>query len=124
MKLLDILITDKKINKDQLSALCKQWFKEMVKVVVDIEKKKIGIGGGLHADAEDLMVQSGSLQEHLWGANIYPHRSPEKRIEYTAFINIRPNQDNPSMVILNQDIKNKVEAVIKELVISDEEFLV
>ena len=121
---MDILITDKKIDQGKLVSLCKQWSGEMVKVVVDIEKKKIGIGGGLHADAEDLMIQSGSLQEHLWGANVYPNRLPEKRIEFTAFINIRPNQDNPSMVILNQEIRNKVEAVIKELVISDEESFV
>ena len=121
---MDILITDKKINKENLSALCKQWFGEMVKVVVDVEKRKVGIGGGLHADAEELMLQSGSLQEHLWGANVYPHRSPEKRIEYSAFINIRPNQDNPSMIIQNQDIKDKVDAVIKGLIISDEESFV
>ena len=96
----------------------------MVKVVVDIEEKKIGIGGDLHADAEALLIEEGSGQNKIWGANVYPWNPPEKRIECTAFINIRTNQDNPSMLILDHSITDKVESIIKELVISDEESLV
>jgi hypothetical protein len=57
------------------------------------------VGGELHADAEALLLETGSEQADLWGANYYPGRGEEECLEYTALINIRPAQGNRSMEV-------------------------
>jgi hypothetical protein len=119
-----IIITDKKISPEQLKILCDQWFGDMVKVVADIEKQVIGIGGELHADAEKELIATESKPQDLWGANFYPWLSPENRIDFTALINIRPNQDNPAMEILNENIKSRMQQIIEQLILASNERLV
>lgn len=121
---MQIIITNTKISTLQIKELCEQGFRDMVKVVVDIEKGIVGIGGELHADAEALLLERGSDQKHLWGANFYPYHSPDERISYTALINIRPHQDNPSLEILDETIKRKVKVIIEKLVLNPDEKLV
>ncbi|HEX9731503.1 MAG TPA: DUF5674 family protein [Thermoanaerobaculia bacterium] len=87
----NILIIDRKIDAAQLKRLAEASFVDMVKYVVDVRRRVLGVGGGLHADAEQLLLESGSRQADLWGANYYPGRGPEGCIEYTALINIRPS---------------------------------
>ncbi len=119
-----ILITSEKISNGQLKSLCEAWFGDMVKVVIDIEKECVGIGGDLHADAELLLLQKGSRQGMIWGANLYPWHEPDKRIEYTALINIRPHQDNPSMEIGDPHIREKIRKIMESLVLRADEKLV
>ena len=49
----DIIVTNKKIKARQLKLLCENWFGDMVKIVVDVERYWIGVGGELHSDAEE-----------------------------------------------------------------------
>jgi hypothetical protein len=68
-------------------------FEDMIKIVVDVENEIIAMDAELHADLEQLLMENGSRQEVLWGANIYPDKgknSPDF-IEYTALINVRPS---------------------------------
>lgn len=120
----DIRIITQKISKLHLKQLCDSWFGDMVKLVIDVEKEIIAIGGELHADAEALLLEQGCQQQHLWGANFYPGHSPGERIHYTALINIRPHQDNPSFEILDESIKAKVKHIIEKLILSPDEELV
>ena len=92
-----ILLVQERISPEELARLVQLYFEDMVKYVVDIERKVIAVGGELYADAEQLLLESGSRQEDLWGANYYPGIGPEDCIEYTALINIRPAQGNRSM---------------------------
>lgn len=101
------------INKKKLKEHLKI-FGNMVKVVVDIRKGIVGIGGELHADAEALLLKKSSKQQDLWGANVY---TDDKKIEYTALINIRPSLDNRSMEIQDKKIRQKVKKIIKKLVL-------
>ncbi|MFH1537109.1 MAG: DUF5674 family protein [Patescibacteria group bacterium] len=105
-------IIDKKISKNDLIKLTQQIFGDMIKLVVDIEKEKIALDGELHADEEALMLEQGSQQKNLWGANIYPQATKGKQIEYTSLINIRPTDDNRSMTVENEKIKKKMETII------------
>ena len=109
----NILITDKKVDPAQLKELCRINFGDMVKLVVDVEKKWLGIGGELHADAEELLLKNGSHRQDIWGCNFYPWHEPESRIEYTALINIRPQHENYSMVIQDKNIKAKVQKIVE-----------
>ena len=66
----------------------------------------------MHADCEAVLLEYGSEQDDLWGANWYP---AEQRIEFEALINIRPRLGNRSIVIQRDDIRAKVAAVTEEL---------
>jgi hypothetical protein len=90
-------------------------FAELMKVVVDVERKLLAIDAEMHADLEELLLENGSEQKNLWGANVYPGKNIEDRIEYTSFINIRPNQNNRSMEIVSESIKNTVKEIILQL---------
>ena len=45
----------------------------------------------MHADCEGELMQEGSNQEDIWGANWIPGT---QSIEFEALINIRPKQKN------------------------------
>lgn len=121
---MQITITENKISPATLKQLCEHGFGDMVKLGVDVEQEIIAIGGELHADAESLLIEHGSRQENIWGANFYPWNVPEHRIDYTALINIRPHQNNPSLEILDEQIKQAVKNIIEILVLSPDEQLV
>lgn len=84
----------------------------MIKLVVDIRRQILAGGGEMHADCEAMLLEHGSEQEDLWGANWYP---AEQRLEFEALINIRPRQGNRSIVIQSQEIRNQVAAVVRDL---------
>jgi hypothetical protein len=111
----DIIIVDRRIAPDELARLVALFFEDMVKYVVDLERGIAAVGGQLHADAEQLLLASGSRQADLWGANYYPGRSRDECIEYTALINIRPAQGNRSMLIADPEIRARVRALTFDL---------
>jgi len=113
---LGIVITDRPIEASVLRALTAQWFGEMVKLVVDINRGLIAVGGELHADAEALLLENGSRQTDLWGANYMPGAGPEHCLELTALINIRPGQGNRSMVVQDPRIAATMRAMVGELI--------
>ncbi len=118
-----IQIVQEKMDPDLLRTLTAAWFGDMIKVVVDIRKGLIAAGGMLHADGESILMERGSRQEDLWGANIYPYQR-ENRVEYTALINIRPGQNNPGMEIEDGEIRRRVQAVIEKCILGPDEKLV
>ena len=61
----DIVILETRIEKDHLHRLVADGFGDMVKYVVDVERGIIAVGGQLHADAEAILIDSGSRQEDL-----------------------------------------------------------
>ena len=117
----EIVIADKPIEPQLLTRLVAAWFGDMVKVVADTRRRVIAAGGELHADAEQLLLEEDSRQVDLWGANYYPGRGPDECIEYTALINIRPNQDNPSMEIQDPGTREVVRGLIFQLIGQGEE---
>lgn len=117
----DILILDRKIEPRELSRLAEAYFLDMVKLVVDVRRRIVGVGGELHADAEKLLLEDGSRQLDLWGANYYPGRGKEGCLEYTALINIRPAEGNRSMEIGDESLRAVVRDVTFELIGCGEE---
>ena len=113
---LGILIIDRRIDSLSLARLVQAHFEDMVKYVVDVRREIVGLGGELHADAEQLMLDSGSQQADLWGANYYPGLGPDHCIEFTALINIRPSQGNRSMNIGDPEIREAVRRITFDLI--------
>lgn len=108
----DIVVVHDRIPREELARLCATFFGDMVKVVVDVERRVVAVGGELHADAEAVLLQSGSRPEDLWGVNYYPGRGRENCVEYTALINIRPAHGNRGMEIADPGLRERVRDVV------------
>ncbi len=105
-------------SKPELRELCRAYFKTFVKFVVDIKQGIMAVGGELHADGEALLIERGSNQSNLWGANFYPANTPLERLEYTALINIRPRNNNFGMEISDPAIQSKVKELAEKLLLA------
>lgn len=83
-----------------------------IKLAVDIRRGLLAGGGALHADCEAVLIDDGSQQEDIWGADWVPST---QEIRYEALINIRPDRDNPSMEILDLSIRNRIDEIVQGL---------
>ena len=111
-----IVIVERGIDPTELRRLVDLYFGDMVKIVVDVRRRVVAVGGELHADAEELLLSQGSAQVDLWGANYYPGRGPEDCVDCTAMINIRPAHGNPSMEIQDPETRRVVREIAHGLV--------
>ena len=59
-----IILVDKPISRQELRAAARPYFEEVVKAVVDVEKRVIAIGGELHSDEEAFLLEQNSRQEN------------------------------------------------------------
>lgn len=107
------MIIKEKITKEELDKIFCQYYETMLKFVVDIEKEILSAGCEFHIDcAEELSEKEGSHQKNLWGANLHKDSG---LIEFISLINIKPEENNRSMEIQKEEIKNKVERITKKL---------
>jgi len=111
-----IVIVDRRIDQSELARLVNLFFGDMVKYVVDLQRRIAAVGGELHADAEQLLLESGSRQADLWGANYYPGKGRDACIQYTALINIRPAQGNRGMPIQDPEIRERLREITFALI--------
>jgi hypothetical protein len=103
-----VKIIDSPISQDDLKVMAEGRFGNLVKAVVDVERKIMAVDGELHADEEGLLLENGSLQENLWGINIYPELEGPDRIEFDSVINIRPSQGNRSRGVDDPVIRERI----------------
>ncbi|MGB9006536.1 MAG: DUF5674 family protein [Candidatus Aminicenantales bacterium] len=109
-------IVDSPMTLSDLAIMAHNRFGNMVKAVVDVERKILAVDGELHADEEALLLENGSRQEDLWGINIYPDLQGPDQIEFDSIINIRPSQGNRSRGIDSQEIREKIIQIVIGLV--------
>jgi hypothetical protein len=83
-----------------------------IKLAIDIRRKILAGGDILHADCEAELLEDGSKQEDVWGADWIPE---SQEVHFEALINIRPKQNNLSMEITDADIRSKVESIVRDL---------
>jgi hypothetical protein len=112
----DIVFAQTRLDRAELRRLVERHFEDMVKYVVDVARGVAAVGGELHADEEALLLENGSRQDDLWGANYYPGRGEGGCIEYTSLINIRPAQGNRSMTIEDEATRAKVREITFALI--------
>lgn len=103
-----VVVRDRRLDPAELKRLVLLFFEDMVKYVVDVERGVIAVGGEMHADAEQVLLEDGSQQGDLWGANYYPGRGVEDCIEYTSLINISPSRGNRSMELQDPAVRARV----------------
>ncbi len=112
----DIIVLEKPVDPSVLAELVRRFFEDMVKYVVDVERGVIALGGELHADAEAVLLEHGSRQQDLWGANYYPGRGPDECIEYTSLINISPTRGNRGMEVTDPSVREAIRAATHRLI--------
>ena len=109
-----LLVIKKKVTVEQMKKMAEDFGGDYIKVVVDV---KIGIlagGGERHVDGEQKLLGIGSKQKDLWGGGI---DVKTQQIDYNSMINLRPSRDNPSRDILSQDIRERMDGIIKSLIL-------
>jgi len=83
-----------------------------VKLAVDIQRRILAGGGAMHADCEAALLEEGSQQPDVWGADWNP---TTQQVTFESLINIRPRQNNPAMDILDPVIQRQVAHITQEL---------
>lgn len=106
-----IHLLDSRATKQQLDEMLEA-LSVYVKLAVDIRREVLAGGGVLHADCEAVLLEDGSKQEDIWGADWIPST---QQIRYEALINIRPRQKNPSMKILDHSICDRIAKIVDHL---------
>lgn len=112
-----IRLITKSLSLAELEKIAEERFGDMVKAVVDIEKKVMVIGGEMHADEEQILLERESRQENLWGINLYPEMfDTVEFVEFDSMINIRPRQNNRSRGVENTETQKKILEIVKNLI--------
>lgn len=101
----------------ELKKMAEKRFGDLVKAVVDIDKKILMIDADLHADEEKYLLENGSNQMSLWGINLYPEKfNTVTFIEFDSMINLRPSQNNRSRGVEDAKIRTQIVAIVNKLI--------
>lgn len=106
-----IYILREKVATEQVIEMLKE-YETMIKIVVDIRRRILAGGGEMHSDCESVLLDDGSEQDDLWGANWYP---AEQEIVFESLINIRPRLGNRNILIQEEGLRRQVESVTREI---------
>ncbi len=106
------------VSVNELQLMSDKMFGNIVKAVVDIDKKLMVIDAEMHVDEEQYLLEHGSLQNSLWGINLHPaNYGQDNFIEFDSMINIRPSQQNMSRNVENPEVQNQIIDIVKGIVI-------
>ncbi len=111
-----IEIIRRAIPRVRLTSLAESQFGDMVKAVIDVERRVMAIGGELHSDEEASLIEDGSVQKDLWGINLYPAEQGDAWIEFDSMINIRPSQGNRSRNVEDSALQDLIRQIVTALV--------
>ena len=84
----------------------RELFDVYIKTVIDVKRGICSAGCDRHFESEAILLKQGSAQSDLWGGGI---DLETKIIDCNAFINIRPNNNNPSNEIIDAKVRKKFE---------------
>ena len=106
-----IYLLEEKPTVEQTQEMLQE-YESMIKIVVDIRRKILAGGGEMHSDCETVLLETGSEQDDLWGANWYPE---DERIAFESLINIRPRLGNRGILIQDENLRKQVEEVTRRI---------
>jgi|SRR3989344_4685596 len=111
------IVKDKKISREELKTLAHEQYGDIIKAVVDIKQKIIGVGGELHVDIQSLLIENeNSKGGDTWGINLYLEKTGDDFVEFDSMINLKPNLGNRTRDVENPEIKKEIQLIINELV--------
>ena len=101
---------------DELRRLAVERFGDLVKAVVDVERRIMIVDADLHADQEAELLAGGSRQQDLWGINFYPDLPEPDWLEFDSMINLRPSFGNRSRGVDDPEMRERIASLVRELV--------
>jgi hypothetical protein len=82
-----------------------------IKLAVDVRRGILAGGGVMHVDCEAALLEDGSRQEDVWGADWTP---VDQQVTFESLINIRPRQGNRSLEVQDPVVREKVRQIVIE----------
>jgi len=108
---------DKHIKISDLTKMAEENFGNLVKAVVDIDKRIMIVNAQLHSDEESELIKKGSQQQNLWGINLYPKLyGTDDFVEFDSMINLRPSLDNNTRGVEDKSIQDQIIKIVNDLV--------
>lgn len=112
-----VVDAEHRIRLHELSEMAAAMFGDLVKAVVDINKRTMAVDAELHADQEAFLMERGSDQNDLWGINLYPELEGDAFVEFDSMINLRPSRGNRSRGVEDPQIRDRILNIVNTLVI-------
>ena len=109
-------IINQAISRKILAEMAQNFYGEMIKGVVDINRRIMALDAELHSDLERLLLEDGSDQESLWGINLYPGVEGDDFIEFDSLNNISPRRNNFSRDVEDDAIRSQIRSIFKNLI--------
>lgn len=106
-----IHIIREKATAAQLAEMLEE-LENYIKLAVDVERGVLAGGGAMHADCETVLLEDGSKQKDVWGADWIP---ASQEVTYESLINLRPGQGNLSMELMDEELRTKVRQIASAL---------
>lgn len=88
-----------------------QTLQTYIKLAVDVRREVLAGGGEMHADCEAALLEDGSRQEDVWGADWFPE---SRTVRFQSLINIRPKQGNRTMELTDTQLRQQIESIVKQ----------
>lgn len=98
-------------SADQMSDMLKR-LESYVKLAVDVRRRVLAGGGALHSDCEAVLLEDGSDQCDVWGADWIPSI---QEVTYESLINLRPQQGNLSLEVQDQHLRDRIAGIVERL---------
>ncbi len=114
---MNIKVIREPISIREAEELAQEFYRTMVKGVADIEREIIALGGEYHIDANNVLIEEGSIQPNLWGFNMHFDREGDEWLEYRSLINIRPAAGNRGMLVKDETLQNRMRKIIEKLIL-------
>jgi len=91
-------------------------FGDLVKAVVDLERRIMVVDAEMHSDEEAELLADGSRQQDLWGINLYPDLPEADWLEFDSMINLRPSLGNRSRSVDDLATRERISEIVRNLV--------
>ena len=105
-------IITQQVTLAELQQMAAALFGNLIKAVVDVDRKILAVDAELHSDLEALLIENGSNQKNLWGINLYPEMKGDDFVEFDSMINMRPSQGNRSRGVDSSEMRKKIVEIV------------
>lgn len=104
------------IDHQELDALARGRFGDMIKGVVDVRRGILLLDADMHSDQEAELLADGSIQADLWGINLYPGVEGPDWLEFDSMINLRPSFGNRTRGVDDPATRAAIAGLVLKLV--------
>ena len=104
------------ISLAELREMATARFGDLVKAVVDQERRLLVVDAEVHSDQEAELLSEGSRQQNLWGINLYPDLPEADWLEFDSMINLRPSLGNRSRSVDDPAMRERISEIVRSLV--------